>query len=66
MAIGGGHWGRLTVAVIKRWSPNTNTCYGDFGAGCIIEGGLLTQVQTHAMGPLIWLHVFLEGDLFIE
>ena len=33
-----------------------NTCYGDFGAGCIIEGGLLTQVQTHAMGPLTWLY----------
>ena len=31
------------------------TCYGDFGAinlGCIIEGGLLTQVQTHAMETL--------------
>ncbi len=29
-----------------------NTCYGNFGAGCIIEGGLLTQVQTHAMETL--------------
>ena len=30
-------------------------------SGCIIEGGLLTQVQTHAIsrdfgGPLTWLY----------
>ncbi len=33
---------------------------GQTNSGCIIEGGLLTQVQTHAMerlwGPLTWLY----------
>ncbi len=32
---------------------------GQTNSGCIIEGGLLTQVQTHAMetwDPLTWLY----------
>ncbi len=55
-------WGPLTWLYYRGWPANTgpNTCYGDFGPGCIIEGGLLTQVQTHAMerlwGPLTWLY----------
>ena len=48
-------WADQQWLYYRGWPANTgpNTCYGDFGtinlAVFIIEGGLLTQVQTHAM-----------------
>ncbi len=61
-------WGPLTWLYYRGWPANTgpNTCYGEtLGPGCIIEGGLLTQVQTHAMealGP----GCIIEGGLLTE
>ncbi len=42
----------ITMAAMKRWpttDTRSNTCYGDFGAWLYYGGGLLTQIQTHAM-----------------
>ncbi len=48
-------WGPLTWLYYRGWPANTgpNTCYmGPLFNLAIIEGGLLTQVQTHAMETL--------------
>ncbi len=37
--------------------------------GCIVEGGLLTQVQTHAMetlGPINLAVLYIEGGLLTQ
>ena len=47
-------WAPLTWLYYRGWPANTgpNTCYGDLGPINLAEGGLLTQVQTHAMETL--------------
>ena len=37
-----------------------------WGPGCIIEGGLLTQVQTHAMERLWGPGCIIEGGLLTQ